>query len=70
MATAKLKIGVMLEGLEAKNPTGKQYLLVNKAAQAGYLCGQAFRERGAARFAQRHDRTKVGRTVIDGEGAK
>jgi hypothetical protein len=70
MKTAELKLAVMHEGWEAESPAGKRFRLVNKAAWAGYLPAQEFWERGAIRFAQRYNREKVGRVVINGDGAE
>lgn len=67
---AELKLGVMHEGWEADSPSEKRFRLVNKAAWAGYLSAQEFWERGDIRFAQRYDREKVGRVVVNGDGAE
>jgi hypothetical protein len=70
MKTAELKLATMHEGWEAESPAGKRFRLVNKAVWAGYLSSQEFWERGAIRFAARYNRDKVGRVVVNGDGAE
>ncbi|MEW8978058.1 MAG: ISLre2 family transposase [Symbiobacterium sp.] len=66
----ELKRGVMHEGWEAESPSGTRHRLVNKAAWAGLLPTEEFWERGQIRFAQRYDSEKVGRVVVNGDGAE
>jgi len=67
---AELKLAVMHEGWEAESPAGGRFRLVNKAVWAGYMPAEAFWERGDIRFAQRYDPEKVGRVIVNGDGAE
>lgn len=66
----ELKLGVMHEGWEAESPSGERFRLVNKAVWAGCLSAQEFWERGGIYFTKRYDREKVGRLVLNGDGAE
>jgi len=67
---AELKLGVMHQGWEAESPAGKRYRLAKKEAWGGVLSGEEFWERGMLRVYRRCDPEKVGRVVVNGDGAE
>ncbi|MEP0774906.1 MAG: UPF0236 family protein, partial [Acidobacteriota bacterium] len=66
---AELKLGVMHEGWVAESPAKRRFRLAKKVAWAGFLPAEDFWQRGVLRFHERYDVGKVGRVVVNGDGA-
>jgi hypothetical protein len=67
---AEVRLGVMYAGWAAEDPAGKRFLLQAKAVWGGTMNGEEFWERGMLRFHGRYDPEKVGRAVVNGDGAE
>lgn len=65
----EVKLGLMHEGWEEEGPAAKRYRLVNKEYWGGVMDGAAFWERGTALFYGRYNEAKIGRVLINGDGA-
>ncbi|MEP0774507.1 MAG: ISLre2 family transposase [Acidobacteriota bacterium] len=66
---AELKLCVMHEGWVAESPANRRYRLVKKVAVGGSLPTETLWQRVLLRFHGRYDAAKVGRVVVNGDGA-
>lgn len=66
----EIKLGLMHEGWEKETPGGRKYRLVDKEYWGGVMDGESFWERGTQVFYSRYNERKIGRVVINGDGAE